>query len=929
MFDVTNFLLRWLFLSNLVRDIAELQHLPSRPFTAPPPNTSPRSTESQWQDHCARCILSYPPGPLRSQILDSFRTDLVQQLEDHIIQLEHERQLHRTQEHQQQNEGTLDRLQDSEEDIDPLRIRKAGEASPTLQEVAANVETKNRKRILEETLTGRQVDTKLDETEPSDTSLRHLRDYLPQLASAALQSPPPLLPTSPPCVHQLRQVLLRHCRNDPSWGMSLCWLLETKVGRAWKDLFEKQQQGGRLILLLLPAEKAAVVKQLGVSRREAFDFLQEAEQATAYGNLVEPSVGGQQQYSCQFLEPSSLKQMRCRHFGDAMFFIDSLTEISSHLRWVPVPHRTTVLHDRLQEVNRRLRRRMLSKGDISLDVEDQQNPCGWPQLQDLLLQYPTRSSVNLNAAAEYSIHLPLVPQAQHWPNGVDDVKTSDAPDEEAFRVLNIVVSESRLLSSRERCPYLVHVEVLETGLEADDVRLYSARSDAVASYEEAEGKAPNTKSTDATAYTKAIRGEGRQPGETSYASTPELFEESLMMQRVRHDMDKSHPRSLPRGTFPRGGSRQESIETYMDPFGGHYPDTSWSNLRQQELEALHQMMQDQPPPPRTASYLTPAFTENTFSRGRRLLDKVFGSPFSDKCKEIRSRSPFGHLKGWRLASFILKAGEDIRKEALVMQVISKLHHWFETEIPAHYRPFLRPYAISCVGGDAGLVECLPDAKSLDEIKKQTDGFTSLRDFFDRAYPRESSGYRPEGNDDVSFEKAQDNFLRSLVGYSLVCYILQVKDRHNANILMDRYGHIMHIDFGFVLGETPRMGKVPIFAERAPFKLSQDFWQVLGGWNSRSGGLAVRFMRMFESAFACASNHSDEIASLVEATMLSLDLAPNVARRIGNGVRSRLRAGGPPRSSAMQEFVTDIVNTALTSWQTSTYDWLQKNMNGYQ
>ena len=91
----------------------------------------------------------------------------------------------------------------------------------------------------------------------------------------------------------------------------------------------------------------------------------------------------------------------------------------------------------------------------------------------------------------------------------------------------------------------------------------------------------------------------------------------------------------------------------------------------------------------------------------------------------------------------------------------------------------------------------------------------------------SAGYTNHG---ISFETAQDNFLRSLVGYSLICYILQIKDRHNANILLDREGHIMHIDFGFVLGDTPKMAKVPLFHERAPFKLTAEFWDVIGGWN---------------------------------------------------------------------------------------------------
>jgi phosphatidylinositol 4-kinase A len=235
------------------------------------------------------------------------------------------------------------------------------------------------------------------------------------------------------------------------------------------------------------------------------------------------------------------------------------------------------------------------------------------------------------------------------------------------------------------------------------------------------------------------------------------------------------------------------------------------------------------------------------SLGSDLLDKVYGLPWEEKCRSIRESSPFGQVDGWRLASFIMKAGEDIRREALVMQVISKMNQWFNTELPESIRPFLRPYTIMCVGGDAGLIECLSDSKSIDEVKKRTDGFESLRDYFERAFGppsrRRRKGFGPPPPPpmagEVNFEVAQDNFLRSLVGYSLVCYVLQIKDRHNANILLDRQGHIVHIDFGYVLGDTPKMGKVPLFSERAPFKLSQEFWDVLGGWNVNSGGLGVR------------------------------------------------------------------------------------------
>jgi len=278
----------------------------------------------------------------------------------------------------------------------------------------------------------------------------------------------------------------------------------------------------------------------------------------------------------------------------------------------------------------------------------------------------------------------------------------------------------------------------------------------------------------------------------------------------------------------------------------------------------------------------------------------------------------------------MKAGEDVRREALVMQIISKLKAWFDAEISQINRPYLRPYTIMCVGGDSGLVECVNDAKSINEVKKETDGFTTLRNYFERAYSV-STASRDLGQENqgvIDFATAQINFLRSMVGYSLVCYILQIKDRHNANILLDREGHMMHIDFGFVLGDTPKMAKVPLFYERAPFKLTAEIWEVIGGWNINKGGLGVRFCRMFEEAFECASRHAGEIADMIEAALLSLSHNSAEAKFLAEEVRQRLRLKGPSHSIAQKTFIMDLVNTAIASWESSTYDWLQKRMNGY-
>lgn len=108
---------------------------------------------------------------------------------------------------------------------------------------------------------------------------------------------------------------------------------------------------------------------------------------------------------------------------------------------------------------------------------------------------------------------------------------------------------------------------------------------------------------------------------------------------------------------------------------------------------------------------------------------------------------------------------------------------------------------------------VPNCESRDGLGKK--GIRSLFQHFTLVFGR------PDGR---RFAAARSNFMRSLAAYAVVCYILQIKDRHNGNILIDDQGHIVHIDFGFLLvrarvtGLARRAGGV-VGLVREPLSLS--------------------------------------------------------------------------------------------------------------
>jgi hypothetical protein len=410
MFDVTNFLMRWLFLCNLVRDAADIQLLPYNP-QPPPPIQQIQETagmlvhcEEEWRDNCLRGILSYPPGTQRMLVMDALRGELVQKLSQSLDEADHTlkrfQSARRKANHEKHLLGVGDNASDGEDpylDAD-MEIIKTFEQATLMdgangEDGAEHLSEDYREALLvignsgtidtnadaesssddASTTTPKFVEEEdqepppsRDQVEDAQRTIRHVRDYLPQLVSVVLKSPPAFGPNLVDPVAKLRKLIVHRCLDDANWGIDLCWLLEAEVGRAWKTLFEHRQQTGKRLIVVLPAEKAAVLAKIGTEKREAFDLLQDVEQATAYGytvsfddelrhhrHLLETRPGTHQPHSHyaqqQFMEeteddaparlPSSLSLRRCSHFGDTMHFIDRLTQTSLDVQPIPTIHR--------------------------------------------------------------------------------------------------------------------------------------------------------------------------------------------------------------------------------------------------------------------------------------------------------------------------------------------------------------------------------------------------------------------------------------------------------------------------------------------------------------------------------------------------------------------------------------------------------------
>ncbi|KAF8320103.1 atypical/PIKK/PI4K protein kinase [Clavulina sp. PMI_390] len=285
-----------------------------------------------------------------------------------------------------------------------------------------------------------------------------------------------------------------------------------------------------------------------------------------------------------------------------------------------------------------------------------------------------------------------------------------------------------------------------------------------------------------------------------------------------------------------------------------------------------------------------------------------------------SSQPITHIDVWQAAIF--KVGDDCRQDVLALQAIAMFKNAFMgVGLPL----YLFPYRVVATGPGMGVIDVVPNATSRDEMGRAK--VNDLLGFFTAKYGHPES---------AAFQKARLNFIQSMAGYSVACYLLQIKDRHNGNIMIDGEGHIVHVDFGFLfdIDESP-FGAVMISTswskwavishgvkfEPSSFKLNHEMVMLMGGRNSEGYQL---FQRLTVKAFLAVRPHTEQLVQTVH-----LMLGTGLPSFKGEGTIHRLRERFAPGLTERQaaDYMIGVVKNAHENVRSTVYDEFQRLQNG--
>ena len=147
------------------------------------------------------------------------------------------------------------------------------------------------------------------------------------------------------------------------------------------------------------------------------------------------------------------------------------------------------------------------------------------------------------------------------------------------------------------------------------------------------------------------------------------------------------------------------------------------------------------------------------------------------------------------------------------------------------------------------------------------------------------------------------FIRSCAASCILCYVLGVGDRHLENIMVTDTGHLMHIDFTYLIGADPHRSMA------CDMRVTPDMIDMFGGTESEE---YITFRNLCSEAYMVVRRY----ASLWYMLLLPLSDPEKVQQHIIH----RLVPGELDHAASLH--IVDVVDKSSESetWSTKLYDW---------
>lgn len=259
------------------------------------------------------------------------------------------------------------------------------------------------------------------------------------------------------------------------------------------------------------------------------------------------------------------------------------------------------------------------------------------------------------------------------------------------------------------------------------------------------------------------------------------------------------------------------------------------------------------------------------------------------------------IEKWQSAIF--KVGDDCRQDVLALQMISVFRTiWLNAGLDL----YVFPYRVTATAPGCGVIDVLPNSTSRDMLGREA--VNGLYEYYITKFGPETS---------IEYQKARNNLIRSLAGYSIISYLLQFKDRHNGNIMYDDQGHVLHIDFGFCFDIVPGGVKFEV----APFKLTREMVMVLGGLNNTQA--FHWFQELCIKGYLACRPYMETIVRCVNP-MLESGL-PCFKEQTIKKLRKRFVPNKSDKDAALH--FRGLIGKAYESYYTTGYDEFQRLTNG--